>query len=194
MTELSIRTAEPADTDAAVTACADAFVDEAVYAWAVADPAAAPDFFHATLVPAIRARQVLLAETGDGTVTGAAIWVDLDSAAPVRAEAAVLATAGGRVATVATATAAVHPDEPHLFLSAMAVRPAFRGRGTGAALLAHALAGADERRAAAYLEASTARSRELYLRHGFRDVGEPIQLSDTGPRLYPMWRPAPAPH
>lgn len=195
MTEFSLRQAEEADIDAVVAACAEAFTDEAVYAWAVTDPATAAGFFHATLVPAIRARQVLLAETDAGMVTGTAIWVDLDTAAPIHAEAAVLATmpgtVGGRIAAVAAATAAVHPDEPHLFLSAMAVRPPFRGRGTGAALLSHTLAEADERRRPAYLEASTARSRELYLRHGFRDTGEPIQLPDAGPRLYPMWRPSP---
>jgi GNAT superfamily N-acetyltransferase len=188
MTDMSIRTARVADTDAAVAACAEAFVDEAVFSWAMADPATAPEFFRATLDPAIRAGQVLLAEADD-VIAGVAIWVDLASAEPIRAEAAVLSAVGGRIAAVAAATADVHPDEPHLFLSAMAVRPAFRGHGVGGALLTDALDRADSRGRAAYLEASTARSRELYLRHGFRDTGKPIQLPETGPLLYPMWRP-----
>jgi hypothetical protein len=44
----------------------------------------------------------------------------------------------------------------------------------------------------AYLEASGARNRDLYLRLGFRVTGE-IRLPD-GPSMWPMWRePAPAP-
>ena len=38
---------------------------------------------------------------------------------------------------------------------------------------------------AAYLEASGQRTRDLYLRHGYADHGEPIGLPD-GPSMYPM--------
>jgi hypothetical protein len=40
---------------------------------------------------------------------------------------------------------------------------------------------------AAYLEASGERTRDLYLRHGYTDHGEPIELPD-GPSMYPMVR------
>ena len=41
--------------------------------------------------------------------------------------------------------------------------------------------------AAAYLEASDERTRDLYLRHGYTDHGEAIELPD-GPSMYPMVR------
>ena len=40
---------------------------------------------------------------------------------------------------------------------------------------------------AAYLEASDERTRDLYLRHGYTDHGESIELPD-GPSMYPMVR------
>ena len=40
---------------------------------------------------------------------------------------------------------------------------------------------------AAYLEASDERTRDLYLRHGYTDRREPIELPD-GPSMYPMVR------
>jgi hypothetical protein len=42
---------------------------------------------------------------------------------------------------------------------------------------------------AAYLEASTPRSRELYRRNGFRVTGE-FNLPSGGPPLWQMWREA----
>ncbi|MQA24380.1 MAG: hypothetical protein GEU94_02675 [Micromonosporaceae bacterium] len=42
----------------------------------------------------------------------------------------------------------------------------------------------DESSTLAYLVAA---SRRLYLRHGYRDHGDPISLHE-GPRLFPMWR------
>ena len=38
----------------------------------------------------------------------------------------------------------------------------------------------------AYLEATSERNKQLYLRHGFEVTGE-IKLPD-GPRMWPMWR------
>jgi hypothetical protein len=40
---------------------------------------------------------------------------------------------------------------------------------------------------AAYLEASDERTRDLYLRHGYTDHGEPVELPG-GPSMYPMVR------
>ncbi|MGW9556309.1 GNAT family N-acetyltransferase [Nocardiopsis sp. NPDC055551] len=78
------------------------------------------------------------------------------------------------------------PTDPHLYLSVVATLPVARGRGLGGAMLAHRLADA---RLPAYLEASTERSRALYLRHGFEDTADAIRLPD-GPTLHPMLRPA----
>lgn len=79
------------------------------------------------------------------------------------------------------------PTEPHRYLFAIGVRAAGQGQGLGGALLDHALEAADANHEAAYLEATTPRSRALYERHGFEAIGQ-IYLPD-GPALWPMWRP-----
>jgi GNAT superfamily N-acetyltransferase len=79
-----------------------------------------------------------------------------------------------------------HPTEPHWYLLAIGTRPAAQGRGLGSVLLAHTLAALDELGAPSYLEATSARSRALYARFGFDDVGE-LTL-DGGPSLWAMWR------
>ena len=75
----------------------------------------------------------------------------------------------------------------HHHLAILAVRPDAQGQGIGTALLqAHHVA-FDWQGIAAYLEASDERTRDLYLRHGYTDHGEPIELPD-GPSMYPMVR------
>jgi GNAT superfamily N-acetyltransferase len=81
-----------------------------------------------------------------------------------------------------------HPASPaHHHLAILAVRPGRQGQGTGTRLLEAYHRELDEAGAPAYLEASDPRSRHLYLRHGYVDLDEPIQLPG-GPAMYPMWR------
>jgi ribosomal protein S18 acetylase RimI-like enzyme len=81
-----------------------------------------------------------------------------------------------------------HPHHPpSYYLAAVGVEPALHGRGLGSALMEPVLAAADSEGTAAYLEASTVRSRALYERHGFTVTGE-IQLPRGGPPVWPMWR------
>jgi ribosomal protein S18 acetylase RimI-like enzyme len=82
-----------------------------------------------------------------------------------------------------------HPAEPHHHLAFLAVRPDRQGRGLGSALLRHHHARLDGAGTAAYLEASSERSRDLYLRHGYEPHGEPFRLPDGTP-FWPMWRTA----
>lgn len=81
-----------------------------------------------------------------------------------------------------------HPSEPHHHLALLAVEPEFQGVGTGTALLDRYHARLDRDRMPAYLEASGPNSRRLYLRHGYTDHGDRIELPDR-PTLWPMWRP-----
>jgi GNAT superfamily N-acetyltransferase len=81
-----------------------------------------------------------------------------------------------------------HPAEAHHHLALLAVEPARQGRGLGSALLARYHARLDRDRMPAYLEASSHNSRRLYLRYGYADHGDPLDLPDHGPRLWPMWR------
>lgn len=94
-----------------------------------------------------------------------------------------------RVKTLDAAFDRHHPDQPHHHLAFLAVHPDRQGHGLGTALLAHYHGRLDRAGMPAYLEASSRRSRDLYLRHGYRDRGMPIVLPDDGPRLWPMWRP-----
>jgi ribosomal protein S18 acetylase RimI-like enzyme len=82
----------------------------------------------------------------------------------------------------------LHPRKPpSYYLAAIGVDPSAQGRGLGAELLSAMLERVDEENAAAYLEASTERSRSLYARHGFVQTGE-IELPRGGPSIWPMWR------
>jgi len=81
-----------------------------------------------------------------------------------------------------------HPhDPPHWYLDYIAVEPAGQGRGTGSALLAPMLARCDMEGRAAYLNAGSPPSRDLYARHGF-EVRSELRLPFGGPPLWRMWR------
>jgi GNAT superfamily N-acetyltransferase len=80
-----------------------------------------------------------------------------------------------------------HPAEPHQHLALLAVDPARQSGGLGSALLRHHHAKLDEDGTAAYLEASSPDSRDLYLRHGY-ELRETFALPD-GTKFWPMWRP-----
>ncbi len=81
----------------------------------------------------------------------------------------------------------LHPSFPHYYLFALAVTPRLQGRGAGSALLRQVLVKCDELRLPAYLEASTARNRDLYLRHGFT-VTRAFPLGKDGPTIWLMLR------
>ncbi|MEW9549857.1 GNAT family N-acetyltransferase [Nonomuraea sp. NPDC050783] len=80
------------------------------------------------------------------------------------------------------------PAEPHHYLAFLAVHPDRQDQGLGSALLRHQHGRLDG--GAAYLEASSTGSRDLYARHGYR-VREPFALPD-GTMYWPMWRPGAA--
>ncbi|RCG25398.1 N-acetyltransferase [Sphaerisporangium album] len=92
-----------------------------------------------------------------------------------------------RFATLAEQMDEHHLHLPHHYLAYLAVLPEHQGRGIGSDLLREHHRALDAAGVPAYLEASNARSRELYLRHGYRDVGDPMVLPD-GPPMYPMMR------
>jgi ribosomal protein S18 acetylase RimI-like enzyme len=80
-----------------------------------------------------------------------------------------------------------HPTEPHWYLEFIGVERAGRGQGAGSALLRPMLERCDAEGVGAYLNAGSARSRELYRRHGF-EVSEEFRLPSDGPPLWRMWR------
>jgi GNAT superfamily N-acetyltransferase len=80
-----------------------------------------------------------------------------------------------------------HPTDEHWYLPLTGVDPIAQGRGLGAALLRHALKTCDSDGLPAYLEATSPRNRNLYLRHGF-NVIQVIQAGSSPP-LWAMLRP-----
>lgn len=81
---------------------------------------------------------------------------------------------------------AAHPEEPHWHLAFIGVDPTRRGKGTGAALLRHALARIDEQHLHSYLESSNPANLSLYERHGFEVVSE-VRVGGSPP-AFPMIR------
>ncbi len=79
-----------------------------------------------------------------------------------------------------------HPQEPHDYLFLLGTRPEWQRRGIGSALMRPLLERCDRDAMPAYLEATSEGNKSLYLRHGFKVVGE-IRLPD-GPSMWPMWR------
>ena len=81
-----------------------------------------------------------------------------------------------------------HPaGTPHHHLALLGVRPDRQGQGTGTSLLRLHHRSLDHAGQPAYLEASSPQNRRLYLRHGYADLGPPIELPG-GPPMYPMMR------
>ena len=93
-----------------------------------------------------------------------------------------------RVELIGRLTAGIHPSgRAHAYLWMIGVVPGRQGEGLGTALIGSVLERCDREGRAAYLEASSERSRVLYERLGFEAAGEPLALPD-GPFMYPMWR------
>ena len=174
-----------------------AFQDDPVVGWLFPDPTERPRLQRAyyTALLGRPTAQAYLNTTGDA----AAIWLDLPAGQapfeePRGADAgpdplAVFGPYAERLRHLGGLLAEHHPHvERHLYLACVGVRPGRRGGGLGSALLRHRLAHADAEGLPAYLEASSPRSRDLYLRYGFEDLGTPVQLPGS-PLIWPMWRP-----
>jgi GNAT superfamily N-acetyltransferase len=80
-----------------------------------------------------------------------------------------------------------HPRRPHWYLDSLGVEPEWQGRGIGSALMRPVLERCDSEQVPAYLNAGSPRSRDLYMRHGFK-VTEEFRLPERGPPLWRMWR------
>ncbi|MGI5153660.1 GNAT family N-acetyltransferase [Microbispora sp. CA-102843] len=126
-----------------------------------------------------------------GDHEGASVWLTLTAGERALTENSfeprVFGDSGLRLRALGEALDPRHPREPHLYLPCIGVLGGRQGAGFGSAMLRHRLERADADGVPAYLEASSARSRALYLRHGFADLGEPVRVAD-GPLLWPMWR------
>lgn len=79
------------------------------------------------------------------------------------------------------------PQSRHAHLALLGTEPDRQGEGLGSLVLHETLTPLDRAGTPAYLEATTERSRALYLRHGFVDTGT-LHLPGDGPTMWQMWR------
>jgi GNAT superfamily N-acetyltransferase len=203
---VAIRTADEGDREVVVRLLDGAFQDDPVSGWVFPDPAhrraTHPKLMAAFLDIVLAEGRVDLTEDE----SACALWLSVPvDAHPETAEtsqneadveqgddAAQMREAvdpdNERVELIARLTAGIHPSgRAHEYLWMIGVAPDSQGRGLGTALVQHVLDRCDREGVAAYLEASSARSRTLYERLGFALLDRPLDLPD-GPRMWPMWR------
>jgi hypothetical protein len=191
--------AAPRDAGPLSRVIAQAFHDLAPSKWLIPDSDARarllPGYFRLFAVHEAITRGVVYTTTGRNAV---ALWLPpaaRDEPAPADYEKYLAASTGiwtERFRTFDELLAKHHPhDIDHDHLAILAVHPDHQNRGIGSALLAahHKRLDAADPPRAAYLEASDATTRELYLRHGYVDLGDPIVLPSEA-RMYPMVRNA----
>jgi GNAT superfamily N-acetyltransferase len=193
---IAVRPAEATEAGALASTLSLAFQLDPVSTWLFPDPddrsARHPHFFRIFVDVALVDGQV---DTTPG-YEAVSLWVDVDPDNPTgpRHLGELFEEACGpnypRFCRLDQAMYEHHPSQAvHAYLAFVGVLPQRQGHGVGAALLRHRLQEIDLLRRPAYLEASSARSRRLYERLGFRRLPARLDLPH-GPSLWPMWRPA----
>jgi GNAT superfamily N-acetyltransferase len=190
-----IRRATPQDRPRVVEALAEGFCDDPLFAWMFRDAERRLDR-HRSFFDLFVSRVYLPGGHVYTTdrIAGAACWMPPEKNRITRLDGlrllpGMVAACGReltRLGAVIPAIDHVHPKERHWYLAMVAVRPEWRGRGFGAALLRPVLDRCDADGVPAYLEATSPRNRTLYERHGF-EVRDEIRVKDAPP-LWPMWR------
>ncbi len=189
------REAGPDDVDALASVLAEGFADDAAMLWSLGSPRPLYTMF-AQLARALylpRGAGTLL-QNEEGTSAGAALWLHANASKSLsllptlRIAAAVLRH--GDIGSVSRTLwldgllEKLHPPEPHVYLFAVALRPAFQGRGLGRHVLAPMLAHCDHLGLPAYLENSKARNLSFYQGNGFKVIEE----LHPGRDCPPLWR------
>lgn len=192
MTDVSIRRAGPDDAASVAALVGTAFVPLKAVSWLLPEPSVRPRVMTADFLilveHALKYGHVDVA--GEGRA--AAVWFDRTAEVPEpedydRRLDEACGEWAGRFRVLDELFEKFHPGEPHHHLALLAVEPSHQGGGLGSALLRHHHAVLDDAGTAAYLEASSPASRDLYLRHGY-ELRTDFALPD-GTKFWPMWRP-----
>jgi len=192
---LTLRDARPQDRPAITGVLAAAFADSDVARWLDPDPDTrlphALAHFGTTVDRTMSGGTVRVADER-GEILAAALWFARPATPAASDEPAGGGAVVGRLRLLEQLLDERHPRGPaHHHLAYLGVRPDRQRQGIGSYLLIGHHAYLHVAGIPAYLEANDPRSRQLYLRHGYTDVGVPIMLP-TGIPIWPMWRP-PAP-
>jgi ribosomal protein S18 acetylase RimI-like enzyme len=181
------------DEERAIATLTVAFADDAVTRWVLREPQLYLEYWPRL----IRAFAGAAFEGGTAHAIddhgGVALWLAPGVASDDETMGALAAEAipeeqQEEIFTFMVQMAEFHPQEPHWYLPLIGVDCTKQGRGLGSTLLGHALARCDEDHLPAYLEASSARNKALYERHGFEVTG--VIQAGSSPPMWPMLRPA----
>ncbi|SOD72858.1 hypothetical protein SAMN05892883_2183 [Jatrophihabitans sp. GAS493] len=191
------RVSTPSDIDAIVDTITTAFFDDPTWGPPFPDrslrAAQASALWRVVVTSAQRYPWLLVADN----VEAAALWIppggsELAKDEAERFESFLVESSSRSIASeileILERFEAVHPVEPHFYLSLFATHERRRGQGLGMNLLRENLARIDELGAPAYLESSNPVNDERYRSVGFREhtkVTIPSGHVVTG-----MWRPA----
>jgi ribosomal protein S18 acetylase RimI-like enzyme len=191
-----VRKATSDDVPRLADTLARAFDGDPPMQWFLPDPAVRVE--RARLLFEVMLRRLHLRHDESFTtdaIEGGALWVPpgsrrMTACEQFRVFPAMLRVFGRGLARAQRGLAVIesgHPRRPHYYLDTLGVAPEHQGRGLGSALMSPMLERCDRERLPAYLNAGSPRSRNLYMRHGFRVLDE-FRLPEDGPPLWRMWR------
>jgi GNAT superfamily N-acetyltransferase len=189
-TALRARKAKPTDLPHITETLALAFYDDPVFEWWIGDESRRrellPGFFGPIAESYLRYDETYSVDEGISAAVWAPPGAEDDEELPTVVGEAVEEYAE-RLFEVLELMEENHPTDPHNYLFLLGTRPGWQGRGLGSSLMAPVLEASDRDGVPAYLEATSERNKQLYLRHGF-EVTDVLQLPDDGPPMWPMWR------
>jgi GNAT superfamily N-acetyltransferase len=199
---VAVRPATRADVKTLAAVLARAFYDDPPLIWLLPDEAtrlSRVTRIFATIIgiESLRHGGVDLA-VGGGEILGGAIWLPpgrwrpgfrVQLRAVPRHARALRAALLGRAALLDRAMAEAHPKEPHWYLKAIGVDPAWQGRDVAGLLLRSRLKRCDQAGLPAYLEASKPDGVPLYEHFGFRRTAS-LAMPEGAPVITAMWRAA----
>jgi GNAT superfamily N-acetyltransferase len=196
---LVLRPATSADVKKLAAIMAQAFYDDPPLTWLLPNPgtrlARITSMFRTVIrIESLRYGGVDIA-WGGGKILGGAIWLppghwqpgfrEQIQAVPNYARA--MTATWIRAARYGRALEVAHPKEPHWYLKAIGVDPAWQGRGVASLLLRSRLKRCDRDRQPAYLETGQPTAVRLYERFGFRRMGT-VDMPEGAPVTTAMWR------
>lgn len=193
-TAMSVRTATPDDAGRLISVLAEALFPGPVADWLIPnhDDRRFVFYRYFTHVVGRGLEHGHVETTADGSAVAIWYpWLKQSCEATAEHQEAVEVATGAyapRFALLEEVFGSYHPPhDSHHYLAFMAVSPEQQGNGGGAALLSNYHRHLDELEMPAYLEATTSRNRDFYLRFGYLP-GPPMTLPDNGPKVWRMWR------